>query len=205
MEDPTVNELVEQIVSRSKSFEYLDEDESTKSGSPSLIALASKDSSSVSKSVVKPSKGPAPPGLDVQHGVAVISGFHFATVILIVQKRIPLASSVELFVILSILFMSASHSKIIELLPERSSIQTDREAIKFLIFVFPLFVYMIITEIWFLALLFQFSPEVDLIEFGANASTVLNLCKVLSLMKMTTVVILMIFPRLHKVLTKRWR
>ncbi|GBG33479.1 Hypothetical Protein FCC1311_097022 [Hondaea fermentalgiana] len=126
-------------------------------------------------------------GITAQNFMAVLAGLQFAVVILIAQRRIPLADPTEFFVVLSMLMVTAAHAKILDFLPDGNSIVNDLEAIKFLVIGFPIVIFMVIIEMWFIGYLFSYRPEVELSAFMDNAASILAVAKTLSISKVLVV------------------
>eukprot|EP00511_Aplanochytrium_stocchinoi_P004285 CAMPEP_0204825494 /NCGR_PEP_ID=MMETSP1346-20131115/3368_1 /ASSEMBLY_ACC=CAM_ASM_000771 /TAXON_ID=215587 /ORGANISM="Aplanochytrium stocchinoi, Strain GSBS06" /LENGTH=194 /DNA_ID=CAMNT_0051953143 /DNA_START=299 /DNA_END=880 /DNA_ORIENTATION=- len=94
-----------------------------------------------------------------QDFLALLASLQFAIVVLLVRVRLPFAQSAETFVILSILLITAGHGKLQALLPTGEDIKDKKSARNFLFIVFPIFLYMIVCEIWFLYYLFFQYPD----------------------------------------------
>lgn len=136
--------------------------------------------------------------LQPEQFVAVVAGLQFAVVILIAQRRIPLANDAEFFVVLSMLMITAAHGKIIDFLPDGTSIHSDCAVISFIGLVIPVFAFMIIIELWFTALLFSYDPAVDLVDLQANADKILNIGKFFGIAKILLVISVIVLPRIAK-------
>lgn len=130
--------------------------------------------------------------------IGVLSALEFAVIILIAQRRLPLAARAEFVVVLSMLMITAAHSRIVAFLPDGSSITSEREALQFVAIAVPIFLYMMIIELWFISYLFDYDANVELKDFEDNAETMLIVAKTLSILKVLLVLSLLVVPPLVK-------
>jgi len=137
-----------------------------------------------------------------QHVVGLIAGLQFAVVILISQRRLPVAHDAEFVVVMSMLMITAAHQRIIQILPEGDSLTSNKDIMLFLFVSVPIFLYMIVIESWFLVYLFSYTPELDLPSFGDNASKILGMAKTLSVLKLLSVFLFVAAPFIVRYRTK---
>lgn len=133
--------------------------------------------------------------------IALLSGLQFAVVILIAQRRVPEADNLEFFVVLSMLMLTAAHAKIMDFLPDGTSITSDVDVMIFLTMVVPVFLFMVTIEVWFIVYLFSYDPDTDLIALGRNAEKVLTIAKIFGLSKIGLTLVILALPRVIAVLS----
>mmetsp|Transcript_45032 Transcript_45032/g.71939 ORF Transcript_45032/g.71939 Transcript_45032/m.71939 type:complete len:220 (-) Transcript_45032:1215-1874(-) len=115
--------------------------------------------------------------------IGVISGLQFAVVILISQRRIPVSSGTEFFVVLAMLMCNASNARILELIPTGDDIKSRKESLEFLLLSVPVFLFLVTIEIWFMTFLFVWTPKDIGFEREDNSITVLMMGRLLSVLK----------------------
>lgn len=153
--------------------------------------------------VVQTVVAPSTRGFSIQNFMSVVSGLQFAVVILIAQRRIPDAERVEFFVVLAMLMVTAANAKILELLPDGSTIINDCEAIKFIVLGIPIFFFIMLIEVWFLSYLFRYDPAVQLSSFKNNAQTILSVATALTITKIVLITTVRIFIPILKTIRKK--
>mmetsp|Transcript_5891 Transcript_5891/g.6776 ORF Transcript_5891/g.6776 Transcript_5891/m.6776 type:complete len:234 (+) Transcript_5891:378-1079(+) len=140
-----------------------------------------------------------------QDFLALLASLQFAIVVLLVRVRLPLAGSQETLVILSILLISAGHAKFQALVPTGEDIKDSRAARAFLFIVLPIFIYMVVCEVWFLYYLFFLYPDFTdyLAGFQDNAKTILTLAQALSSLKVVSALCFFFYGRARRCCKKR--
>ncbi len=196
MKEETVFDLINEIDSQGGS---------RKSGNGSMLSPNSSRALGAREASTAPAApAPAPPKKPIfvpAKVIALLSGLQFAVVILIAQRRVPDADNVEFFVVLSMLMLTAAHAKIIDFLPDSTSITSDVDVLIFLTMVVPVFVFMCTIEVWFIVYLFAYNPATDLIALGRNAEKVLTIAKVFGISKIGLTLVILALPRVIAVLS----
>ena len=147
-----------------------------------------------------------PPMFTLAKFLSIVTALYFASILLVINRRIPFASSTEFFILFAMMMQTAAHAKIIDFLPSSSVIHTStKDAIIYALVVVPVFAYMLVIELWAAYYLFSYDPETDpgLISLRENRYTILNIARAFSILQVSLFMIVVVLPTIASVMRKR--
>lgn len=131
---------------------------------------------------------------------ALVAALQFAVVILITRDRIASTHldgpPGESFLVISMLLITSASGRIDPVFSSKDDLSTDKWGIiRFFCLSLPVFLFMVVCELWFLHLLLSFyDPVVHLEGLAENAAVVLNLGRTLGVVKILIIILAMGIP-----------
>ena len=146
------------------------------------------------------------PMFSLQKFLSVVTALYFASILLIVNRRIPFSSNVEFFVLFAMLLQTAAHAKIVDFLPKSSVVhESRRDSLAYAFVVVPVYGYMLLIELWAIYYLFTYDAETDpgLLSLRDNRFKILNIARAFSVLNVVLFVIVIVLPMLARIMKKR--
>jgi hypothetical protein len=126
---------------------------------------------------------------------ALVAALQFAVVILITRDRIA-STHVdgppgESFLVISMLLITSASGRIDPVFSSKDDISPDKWGlVRFFVLSLPVFLFMVVCELWFLHLLVSYyEPAVHLSGLAGNATVVLNLGRILGVSKILIILV----------------
>lgn len=137
--------------------------------------------------------------------LSLVTALQFATCMLIAQRRLPFAAGEEFFIIFSMVLVTASFAKIIDFMPRITDVHTFKDKCIYTGTVVPVYLFIVVVEIWFMYYLFSYDAENDLAlqTLKSNRFTLIHTARVLSVINLVLFLFVEVLPALKNIISTR--